>query len=122
MRYDGMTDEQAAELERLNKGVTDAIAARKDWMDATMHEVGKFKVGDEIYDLGSGRLLGTVSRLYRYWSERDPRYDTSMSIDYEYHTGGICYDNTSRQRGVMFGTKDDMRRKLQTDLARLAPA
>lgn len=66
-----------------------------------MVDYAKFKVGDPIYERETGVCLGTVTKLYRYWGDqRDPRYDTSMSIEYQFNTGGNFHDNTSR-RGTM---------------------
>lgn len=99
-----------AELDALNQKVVAVLARRKAWMDAHMENFSNFKVGDEVYDTKTGALLGTVSKLYRYWGERDPRYDTQMAIEIQYRKDGSknCYDNSSRHAGVGpdFGTKE----------------
>jgi hypothetical protein len=101
------------QLDALNAGVVAALAARKAWMDARMEDFSNFKVGDEVYDAKTGALLGVVSKLYRYWGNRDPRYDTQMSIEIEYLQDGTtnCYDNSSRHAGVgpSFCTREEAR-------------
>ena len=70
-----------------------------------MAEYAKVQIGDDIFDLSTGIKLGTVSRLYRYWTKQNKLLDCTLSIEYEYNTGGNCYDNTSRQTGLLFGDK-----------------
>lgn len=87
-------EERAAlqlELDALNRAVDDAVDKRTAWMDAHMTDWADADVGDEISD-SNGRVLGVVTRLYRYWGPqshsggkcRDPQYDTHMSIEYEF--------------------------------------
>ncbi len=99
------TKEQALlDLENLNKEVTAALAKRKAWMDSQMAKFAKVQVGEPIYDLDTGRQLGTVSRHYRYWDrQRNPLYDTTMDIACEYETSRNIFDNTSRQSGLRYG-------------------
>ena len=98
------------ELAVLNAEFFAAMAKRKTWMDAHMEDFARFKVGDEIFEIHSGKRLGVISKLYRYWgsNHRDPQYDTTMNIAYEYHTGNNCFDNTSR-RPISIGTAQDLR-------------
>jgi len=104
-----LTDDEKSELANLNAAVTSAIAARRQWLDAKMHETSRLKVGNDIYDVDSGRKLGTVSRLYRFWEDRDDGIrDTSIECSYEYETMPRCFDNTSRQTGVRLGTQEDV--------------
>jgi hypothetical protein len=70
-------DELDAELAALNAAVNDALRKRREWMDKHMTDYAKFQVGDELVDMRTGRVLGTVCELYRYWGGRDDRYDTS---------------------------------------------
>ena len=107
-----------AELEALNSEVTAVLAKRSSWMDAHMEDFARFKIGDEIYDMDSGRRLGIVSKLYRYWGgDRNPLDDTSLSIEYEYRTDGFLggngfYDNTSRQ-SISIGTAQELADRLK---------
>ena len=108
-----MTEERrvalATELDRLNAEVKTAIAKRERWMDAHMPDYAKYQVGEAIYDMRSGARLGVVSRLYRYWGGRDPQYDVSMVIDYEFKTPQGFYDNTSRHAGGLWiGTAQEL--------------
>ena len=106
-----LTDDEEAELASLNAAVSAAIEARGAWLDAKMHETSALKVGDDIYDLRSGRRLGKVSNLYRFWRDRDEGVrDTSASCDYQYETSPRCFDNTSRQVGLSYGTREDAAR------------
>jgi hypothetical protein len=98
------------ELDTLNKEVEAVLAKRRAWMDAHMEDFSEFKIGDEVYDLNTGTLLGVVSRLYRYHQDRDPRYDNQMAVEIEYRMEGSknCFDNSSRHAGAgpSFGTKE----------------
>ena len=89
----------AQELDKLNAEWLEVTARRKKWMDDHMVDFAKYKIGETIYKFPSGETLGEITKLYRYWGEdhRDPQYDYSMNINYKYHTGRNCYDNTSRQ-------------------------
>lgn len=96
-----------AELALLNTEVDDAIAKRKTWMDAHMPDFCDFVLGGPIYDGKTGKLLGVVCELYRYWAD-DARYDNQMAVDIKYRMAGlenacgIHTDNTSRQTGRRF--------------------
>lgn len=107
-----------ADLARLNAEVEAVLAKRRHWMDAHMADYARFQVGETLYDMQTGALLGVVSRLYRYWDGRDPRYDTSMSIEYEFETPRKgCFDNTSRYAGLLrVGNAEDRRRHLEVEL------
>ena len=110
-----LTDDEQRELDGLNTAVADAINARRIWLDMKMHETSSLKVGDDIYDLDTGQKLGTISELYRYWRDRDEGVrDHSHSCDYQYETLGGWFDNTSRQTGRRFGTKDDALARVET--------
>ena len=104
-------DELNTELAALNAAVESAVRARRAWMDQHMADYAKFKVGDELIDMNTGRFIGTVCELYRYWGGRDDRYDTSMDIDYKYREpspdGYNFVDNTSRQPGLRVGTRKE---------------
>ena len=101
-----LTPDEQAELDQLNAAVTAAIARRRSWLDEKMAEKSDLQVGDPIYHLESGRRLGTVSRLYRYWRDSDGGMrDRSLSIEYEYEESPGIFNNTSCQLGVGFGSK-----------------
>lgn len=103
-----MKEQDRLKLDELNKRVEDAIKERRKWLDSKMPEYAKVQVGEAIYDLNKGIKLGVVSKHYRYWQDRDEGVrDTSLDINYEYNTGGNCYDNTSRQY-VCVGTIEDL--------------
>ena len=103
-----LTDDEKAELAALNDAVTQAIETRRIWLDTKMAETSRLQVGDDIYDIGTGALLGKVVALYRFWADRDDGIrDKSVSCHYEYTTIGGSHDNTSRQMGRSFGTRED---------------
>ena len=107
----GVTDKQEAyyedeprktlarELDVLNAEWLEVTNRRRKWMDAHMKDFAKYQVGETIYEYATGRKLGVISELYRYWGKDgcDPQYDYSMNVDYQYCTGNNCYDNTSRR-------------------------
>lgn len=84
-----------------------------------MHECSRLQVGDGIYNLDTGRRLGTVSELYRYNTDRNDLLDTSVYCHYRYETRPRCFDNTSRQVGVSFGTREDAIREAEMRTSRL---
>ena len=85
-------------LADLNKAVKDAIENRRKWLDNKMDEYSDIHVGDIIKNSQTGEVLGKVTRLYRYWQDRDGGVrDTHMSIHYEYEISPGNFDNTSRQ-------------------------
>ena len=100
-----MEDWMKVKLDYLNLAVDEAIKVRKDWLDEMMPKVAKYKIGDDLYNLETGAFLGTVSKLYRYSPSQ--LYDTSLHCYYEYETSPRCFDNTSRQSGVMIGLKSE---------------
>ena len=106
--------ELQTELDTINKEVEAVLAKRTAWMDAHMQDFSKFNVGDPVYDVRTGQFLGTVTRLYRYWKDKDPRYDTSMSVVIEYRQAGHSnvYDNSSHYAGTgpSFGTLEEARK------------
>lgn len=102
-----LNDDEQRELDALNAAVTAAVEARRDWLDAKMHETSRLQPGDDIYDTDSGRKLGRVSELYRYQTGRNDLLDTGHYCDYQYETGRLSFDNTSRQVGLSYGTRED---------------
>lgn len=114
-----LTEEEKSELEQLSANVAAAIVARRDWLDAKMHETSRLKVGDEIFDVKNGRILGKVSKLYRYWRDRNDLLDTSYYCDYSYETSPHSFDNTSRQSGLNFGTREDAIKNAERRMAYL---
>lgn len=84
------------ELRVLNEAVEEAIQRRRTWMDAHMADFAEHPIGTELFDGLTGKRLGVVTAHYRYWGEQgDPRYDTTMDINYRFDNG----DNTSRYGG-----------------------
>lgn len=116
-----LTEDEQRELDHMTSIVTAAIAARRAWLDAKMHETSRLHVGDEIYDLESGERLGRISSLYRYWRDRDEGVrDITASCEYEYETSTrLCFDNTSRQPARSFGTLRDAVEYAEARAARL---
>lgn len=111
-----LTAEEHAELAELNEAVKQAINKRTAWLDDKVKELARFSFGDEIYDMSSGRLLGTVTDIQR-WHRGHAEYDCSVDFFYTYKIAGRgnSYDNTSRQY-VDVGTKKDYADKLLRDL------
>lgn len=108
-------------LVRLNKAVTEAIQARREFLDAKMLEYSPLKVGDEIYELENCTCVGIVTGIYRFWRDRNEGVsDTSLSYDYQYRSSDsrVVY-NTSGQHGILFGSKEDARKELGRRLERL---
>ena len=107
-----LTEEDAQELKRLNDAVKNAIATRSAWLDDHMAKYAKYAIGEELFDLDTGRTLGTVDSYYRYWADQNQMYDTSMSIDYKLRRRAHIYDNTSRHAGsVSFGNRAELERR-----------
>lgn len=102
-----LTEDERAELDALNEAITAALAARKAWLDTKMVETSTLKVGDEIYDVNSGAMLGEVTGLYRYWADRNDLLDTSHHCHYEYRSLGGSNSNTSSESGRSFGARED---------------
>lgn len=118
-----LTEDEEQELAGLNAAVSAAIEARSLWLDAKMHECSQLQVGDDIYDLDKGRRLGKVSELYRFWRDRDEGVrDTYAYCDYKYETSPRCFDNTSRQVGLSFGTREDAARRAEMRTSQLRGA
>jgi len=110
-----MNEKDEKKLDELNKNVELALKIRTEWLDKKMEEYSKFKVGDIIYNLDTGRRLGEVIELYRY-HKNEPFYDKNLSINYRYLTCDCGCDNTSRQPYVHFGTKKDLEEHLKYKL------
>lgn len=115
-----LTEDEKYELAKLNAAVSEAIKTRRKWLDAKMQECSRLQVGDGIYDLSKGIKLGIVSDLYRYGSDRDEGVrDTSVHCDYQYRTYAHYFDNTSRQPGLSFGTREDAIRETEMRASQL---
>lgn len=122
-----MDDEQRQrllddDLKRLNANVEAALAKRRAWMDAHMADYARFQVGETLFNMRTGELLGVVSKLYRYWASSgdNPRYDTAMNVEYEFKTPAGYFDNTSRHAGTVWvGTAAQFADQLESK-ARLA--
>ncbi|OBG32403.1 hypothetical protein [Mycolicibacter heraklionensis] len=118
--YRMLTDSEESELASFNAAVAAAIEARRTWLDAKMHECSSLQPGDDIYDLDTGYRIGKVSRLYRYWGDRDDGIrDTSIETHYEYETSPRGFDNTSRQTTRSFGTREQAIREAERRSSRL---
>lgn len=111
-----LTAEEHAELEELNASVNNALEKRTAWLDAKILEVSSFALGDEIFDMSNGRLLGTVTDIQRF-HRGHAEFDNSVSFYYTYKMAGSgnSYDNTSRQY-TRVGTKKDYADKLRREL------
>lgn len=106
-----ITEEDTEQLKLLNAAVKDAIAARTAWLDEQMPKYAKYKIGEDLFDLETGRWLGEVSSYYRYWETQNPMYDTSLSIEYNLRTQENVYDNTSRHAwAIHFGNRAELER------------
>lgn len=114
-----LTDEERSELNELTAAIESAIAARTRWLDDKMHETSTLQVGDDIYDVDKGYKLGIVTQLYRYTGNDNQLNDRSPWCDYRYETSPGCIDNTSRQLGRSFGTKEDALRRAEAHAERL---
>ena len=118
-----LTDAERQHLDALNAAVVQAIQARTEWLDAKMHECSRLQIGDDIYDVNSGARLGKVTALYRFWRDRDDGIrDTSLDCQYEYDMGSRCFDNTSRQPGRTFGTREEALQRAERRAERLRAA
>jgi hypothetical protein len=102
-----LTEGEKIDLARLNDSIKEAIKARTAWLDAKMVETSTLKVGDEIYDVDSGAMLGTVTGLYRYWRDQNDLLDTSYYCEYRYQSAPGYNNNTSSQTGRSFGTRQE---------------
>jgi len=119
MSYTAEQEAIMAEVKRLTVAINAAIEARTSYMDANMEKFTNVKPGEDIYDINSGRRLGKVSGLYRYWGG-NPEYDTSMDINVRYEISPHCYDNTSRQIGLRWGSKQEAMDQARRTAERLA--
>jgi hypothetical protein len=119
MTQRSLTDDEKAELADLTAAVTTALEARRDWLDAKMHETSKLQVGDDIYDINSGSKLGKVSGLYRYWRDRNDLIDTNAYCEYEYESLPGYRRNTSSQSGRLFGTREEALLRAEMQASRL---
>ena len=105
------------QLAQLNAAVTEAVATRTRWMDEHMADYARFAIGERVYDLNTGRDLGTVVCYYRYWAESSGHGggamgDTSMHIDYTLTSG-------EGRTGLRLGSWADLVRHRQRELGRL---
>jgi hypothetical protein len=95
-------------LARLNCDIDDAIKRRTKWLDSKMSEYSDIQVGDTIYNIQTKELLGIVTKLYRYQTNQNVIYDTTLSICYEFRRYDDIIDNTSRQPYVIVGKKEQL--------------
>lgn len=119
-----LTEEERIELATLTDAVHAALRARTDWLDAKMVETSELQVGDDIYNLRTGRKVGVVAELYRYWRDRNDLLDDNVGCSYRYETGYVgsrCFDNTSRQYDS-FGTREQALVRAEFTAARLRGA
>lgn len=115
-----LTEDEKSELADLTAAVSAAIEARRNWLDAKMQECSQLQVGDDIYDLRSGTRVGKIVELYRFWRDRDEGLrDTSAHCNYRYETHPGCFDNTSRQVGRSFGTREEAIHRAEMQASRL---
>lgn len=105
-----LTVDELRELADLNAAVITAVETRRVWLDKKMVECSKIQVGDSIFNLDTGQLLGKVTKLYRLFRNLDGGFfDTSPYCHYEYEAGPLRLDNTSRQPGLRFGKIVDIK-------------
>jgi hypothetical protein len=115
-----LTDAENEELRKLTEAIDDALKARTEWLNAKMVETSDLKIGDDIYDCSTGIRLGKVTKLYRYWQgQGNQLLDTGPHCHYEYETETQLCDNTSRQTGRSFGTKEEAKSVIEMRLKRL---
>lgn len=117
------------ELDALNLAVEEAIQRRTLWMNTHMTDFAKWKVGDELFHLQTGKRVGVVSRLYRFHGPqdsgpesrpRDARFDTSMNVEYEVNEYANVFGNSSSCYGTLYwGTKEELLDKRKQEVARL---
>tara|TARA_Y100000310_G_scaffold345655_1_gene467803 strand:+ start:17679 stop:18104 length:426 start_codon:yes stop_codon:yes gene_type:complete len=114
-----MTDEEKKKLELFNIQVGHAIERRKLFLDSLMEKYAKVKIGEDIYDLHTGKLLGVVKGYYRYWEDRDDGVrDNFLAIDYLYTSPhSKILDNTSNKL-VWVGTHAQLIEKMERDVER----
>lgn len=116
-----LSDDHAAELDRLNAAIKQAVQNRTEWLDNHMAEYAKYAIGDPIYDLESGECVGEVCGYYRFHaSQKDWRFDDSLSISYNFRKPSehSCIDNTSSQP-YKLGTKAEVVERLRSKMSRL---
>lgn len=113
-----LTGEERYELAVLNTKIAATVLARRNWLDAKMVETSDLQVGDDLYDLESGYKVGVVTAIKRF-HRGDFEFDSSPSCYYEYSTGGMGRDNTSRQIGKSFGTREDALQRAEWRAERL---
>lgn len=107
-----LDEEDAEQLKLLNATIKDAIAARAEWLDERMPKYAKYAIGEELFDLDTGKRLGAVCEYYRYNANHNPLYDTHMGIEYKLLVRGNLYDNTSRYAGrISIGNKAELERR-----------
>lgn len=106
-----LSEEDRSTLESLTEAVRDAIAARRQWLDAKMPEYADVPVDGELFDLETGRCVGIVLSHYRYWRERDEGVrDTMQSVEYNYLTKSGEIMNTSSQLEKFFGSQEQVKK------------
>lgn len=93
---DAKKEELESRLKELNIEVEKVITKRKEFLDENMHHFAEFQIDEKVWDCSKGQE-SVCTRHYRYHS-KDPRYDTSFSIDCKI-TNGSFTDNTSRFGG-----------------------
>ena len=102
-----MDNEDEETLKELNKLVKLAINNRMKWLDANMAKYANIGIGEKIYNLKNGSVLGEVTRQYRI-------DDSEMTIYYEYRMEGHpnSYSNTSCNQ-IKVGTKEQYIQRLK---------
>lgn len=106
-----------AKLQELNATVDRAIFARAGWLDSKIAEYATIPIGQNLYDLHTGELLGVVREHVRQQDlppelERD-RY---LEITYWYDPPGGGRFSTDRS-GLRFGSRAERDARLQEKLA-----
>ena len=85
-----VSDLDRAKLRFFNQAVESAILTRQKWLDEAVERYADVQIGEELFDLESGRSLGIVTRHLRCHrnSGSGNYYDNSMSFSYEVRPKG----------------------------------
>lgn len=85
-----MKDKLKKQLTAINEHITELINERTKFLDDNMHHFAEFQIGEEVYNCNR-HTFTIVKDHYRYFTNRDPLYDTGLHCDCRFNNG----DNTS---------------------------
>ena len=97
-------EELQKQLTAKNAAIKTLVDEHASWMDEHMHRFAKVPVGEDIYNIQTGELLGRVVGHYRFWAEQNPLLDISFEVECSYENAFGVIDNTSSQPHIRFGT------------------